>query len=100
MTPNETKHLLAVFKATTTLLNRIGIEYILYGGTLIGAYRHHALIPWDDDVDILVSVYKKDQLREVFNNSEVVVDGFGLQLTEFRNNIWKIFDSNVARKMA
>ncbi len=44
-----------LLSAVDVICRQNGYKYSLYAGTLIGAVRHQGFIPWDDDVDIVLS---------------------------------------------
>jgi len=57
--------LLALFKEIDEICKRHDIIYYMAGGTLIGAVRHKGFIPWDDDMDILMSRANFEKFLEV-----------------------------------
>ena len=60
------EELLEQLRDITAVCSRHGIQYNLMCGTLLGAVRHHGFIPWDDDVDLLLTREEFNKLRKVY----------------------------------
>ncbi len=57
--------LLMMIKDIDLFCKENGIEYFLGGGTLLGAVRHGGFIPWDDDVDLMMTRDNYDKFVKV-----------------------------------
>ena len=55
----ELRHLqlviMQIMKDIDDICRRNNIDYYLNGGSAIGAIRHKGFIPWDDDLDIMMT---------------------------------------------
>lgn len=57
--------LLDLMKKFDSICKKYKIEYSIGFGTMLGAIRHQGFIPWDDDVDILITRKEYEKLTKV-----------------------------------
>ena len=63
----------SLLKELNEICEREGISYFLYGGCLIGAVRHGGYIPWDDDIDIVMTSKDLEKLEKAISGSKYSV---------------------------
>ena len=85
----EHQTLLKTFRVFKKICERSNLTHMLYGGSLLGSYRHHGLIPWDDDIDILMNETQKPDIIDSFKT----VAGYNLCTPE--NRQWKFYKSDI-----
>lgn len=72
----------AVFKYA---MEAAGLGHIIMHGSAMGAWRHHGLTPWDDDIDIAVHVRDWLKIKLVLS----CIDGYTLDANS--NSKWSFF---------
>ena len=54
---------LNILKSIDAICEKHDLTYYIYGGSLLGAYRHNGFIPWDDDIDIAMTRKDFEKLK-------------------------------------
>ncbi len=60
--------LLEIIRDIDTVCRNNGIVYYIMGGTALGAVRHGGFIPWDDDLDIMMTPENYYKFKSCFNS--------------------------------
>ncbi|KAK7484530.1 hypothetical protein BaRGS_00024286, partial [Batillaria attramentaria] len=67
VTDEERQIFLELMDAFNSAMSKANLTYFLYGGTLIGSWRHHGWIPWDDDGDVGVPYNQQSRILEALS---------------------------------
>nr|KAG5713024.1 hypothetical protein BaRGS_021818 [Batillaria attramentaria] len=85
MTPVDKARLIKTWRALDEACRVHKLYYFLVEGTLLGAYRHGGVIPWDDDIDVAMDAGEWKRILVVLS----CLPGYKLKLN---NNLhWKFY---------
>ncbi|XP_063432562.1 uncharacterized protein RT0683-like [Mytilus trossulus] len=85
MNLTEKKKLIDIISTFAIFMDSLNLTYLLYGGSLLGAYRHAGIIPWDDDIDVWINSSQSEQFKQEFHKIKEY------KLHHQPNSQWKMF---------
>lgn len=56
---------LQLLRELDRVCRKYDIKYVLWGGSMLGAIRHHGFIPWDDDADIAMTREEYEKFKNI-----------------------------------
>lgn len=75
ITPSDYLELVEILDVFQKSCFANNITFMMYGGSLLGSFRHFGFIPWDDDIDVLLNGTEKFRLLKLLRNmSSYVID--------------------------
>lgn len=80
---------LEILKIVDQICRKHGIKYSLCGGSVVGAYLYEGCLPWDDDIDLMMT-------RENYNRFLIVAPnelpaGFSIHNYLLSEEYWSLF---------
>ncbi|XP_076465582.1 uncharacterized protein LOC143297231 [Babylonia areolata] len=89
MNLKERAQLMFTFDVFMRACTQHGLSFFISEGSLLGSYRHHGLVPWDDDIDVIINGSQWKEVRRVLGN----IPGFTLYANP--DSQWKFYLSDL-----
>ena len=93
ITAVESDSLREIFKVFHDAMTSHNVTYFLFSGSLLGSYRHHDRIHWDDDVDVIINCTDKSKVRGIFRSLSPTYDFYEPPGRDSRYQ-WKLYRSD------
>lgn len=71
------------------ICRRNQIQYSLCGGSVVGAYLYGSCLPWDDDIDLMMTRENYNQFLKVVQDE--LPEGFSIHNYELSEEYWSTF---------
>lgn len=69
--------LTVIIREFDRVCSKLGLRYVVYGGTALGAVRHQGFIPWDDDADVAMT--RPEYERFLAEAPRLLGEGFSIE---------------------
>jgi LicD family len=93
VTRGERQLMFDTFSTLVETFDAANITYFMYGGTLIGSLRHHGIIPWDDDIDVIIAAANRTAARSALSKMSPQFDLYTPDASQKTMLQWKFFAS-------
>ncbi len=95
MTPCEHNLVMRLLMIIERICRKHQITFMLSDGSLLGAWRHHDVIPWDDDLDIMIPIQDKNRFIKLISKmNETLAQYYTLSNRKRKREYYKIFFKN------
>jgi len=95
ITPCEHSLIMRLLMIIERICRKHQITFMLGDGTLLGSLRHHDIVPWDDDIDIMISIEDKTRFTNIIEQmNQTLIQYRIIVYTKEKRKYYKIFFKN------
>ncbi|CAF3447468.1 unnamed protein product [Rotaria sp. Silwood2] len=92
LTPCEHTLVMRLLMIIERICRKHKITFMLIYGSLLGSYRHHDIIPWDDDIDLIIPIEEHIRFINIINTiNETLVKHYVLSNKKKQPKYYKVF---------